>query len=681
MAASLNDNQKRRLLLTFEHVDNLLADALQALVSAEAPSPFQRYIPDSLPVQRKVIADYISRLRGMMVRILESDGIAVPKPQVSSLWSFQATLLSAKVAVEGLAPKYMRGYGDLPDDAAHKLEVLTTQIMDVLERMSSYLARGAGQDLQARLERLEKITHEVEWARLIEQAVTTHGLIELRPSLDAVIERLESSRFEVAVFGRVSSGKSSLLDHILRTDVLPVGVTPVTAIPTRVVFGSRPLARIWFAEAGPIAVEPHELAQYVTEQGNPDNAKHVTRIQVELPTDRLAEGVTFVDTPGLGSLARYGQMESLAYLPRCDLGIVLVDTSSTLIQEDASIVSALRQAGAEVMVLLTKADVLALGERPAAVQYVKDQLRANLGFDVPVHIVSVKGPDAELCDRWFETALVPCLREHRKLAGASLRRKVGLLREATIAALQRRLDKRSAVSEDMTGQWATVEPVLNEVLVKLEAAMRERLEWPGVSEKIVDVAAREMVDEWRRDGTTQIDPASKLISCGSNHVSLLVDEVAKSLALLLENLGGALRRAGAAAGARQEDAAELPALAGMPILDLAASLGSPNTVNGVWGPLPETPWRRPRLALLLRELTCRITRKQLARQFGPRLTRQLEQYARQVDQWRSETLAQLRRAFTAKADFYRVQCGQTPDNSDLAAIERDLKRLQALRGD
>jgi hypothetical protein len=179
----------------------------------------------------------------MMVRILESQGIPVPKPQISSLWSFQTTLLSAKIAVEELAPKYMRGYGELSDDAAHELDVLMTQLMDVLDRMSGYLVRGAGQDLQARLERLEKTTREVETARLLEQVITAHGLVDLRPSLDAVIERLESTRFEVAVFGRVSSGKSSLLDHILRTDALPVGVTPVTAIPTRVTFGPRPLGK------------------------------------------------------------------------------------------------------------------------------------------------------------------------------------------------------------------------------------------------------------------------------------------------------------------------------------------------------------------------------------------------------------------------------------------------------
>src|SRR5947207_1799156 len=81
--------------------------------------------------------------------------------------------------------------------------------------------------------------------------ITRRGLVEFRPLLDQVVRRLESPQFEIAVFGRVSSGKSSLLNHVAGMDVLPVGVTPITAVPTRLVRGDRPAATISFAETGP----------------------------------------------------------------------------------------------------------------------------------------------------------------------------------------------------------------------------------------------------------------------------------------------------------------------------------------------------------------------------------------------------------------------------------------------
>ena len=644
----------------------MLESAFAAMKPADGPSPFHRCVPDALPIQRKVIGDYISHLRGMMIRTLENRGIAIPKPRISSLWSFQSALMLARVSVQELAPKYMRGYGDLPDATAQELEALSRQILDVLDQMSIFLSQGGGKDLQARIERLENTGHEVALVKAIEEVVTKHGLVGLRSSVAAVTERLESHVFEIALFGRVSSGKSSLLNHILHTDVLPVGVTPVTAIPTRVVYGARPLARIWLAEVEPIVVETRELAKYVTEQRNPDNVLHVARIEVELTSDRLKDGVTFVDTPGLGSMARYGEMECLAYLPRCDLGIVLIDASSTLIEEDVVIVNALRQAGAEVMVLLTKGDVLDPGERMAALNYVSSQLRANIGFDVPVAVVSVKGADAALCDRWFETAIVPLLREHKKEAAASVRRKVGLLRDATIAALQRRRDQTGGAGNETERKWASVKPILKEALVALEAAIHKCLEWPDLADSIIATASKEMVDEWRGSRARQIDAAAKVISCGSSHVGCLVAEVANSLAAVRDQAMCALRKAAGAAGVH-DDEPDISTPSGMPILDLAASLAP-------------TPLHRPLALTLSKGLACRIIRAQLESGVGARLRGLLERYVTQLTQWRSLFLADMRQTLTTKIDFFRVQCEHDREKVDVEAIEKDVQRLNALEG-
>jgi GTP-binding protein EngB required for normal cell division len=157
----------------------------------------------------------------------------------------------------------------------------------------------------------------------------------------------------------------------LQTDVLPIGVTPVTAIPTRISHGPVAEAGIEFAEAQPRIISLFELPEFATEQKNPGNKKHVTRIFVKLPSDRLAEGVTFVDTPGLGSLAVAGAEETIAYLPRCDLGIVLIDASAGLTQDDLVVVQALYQAGASAMILISKADLFRVADRQQMISYVR----------------------------------------------------------------------------------------------------------------------------------------------------------------------------------------------------------------------------------------------------------------------------------------------------------------------
>ncbi len=104
--------------------------------------------------------------------------------------------------------------------------------------------------------------------------------------------------------------------HVLQTDVLPVGVTPITAVPTRIVHALQPRGRVRFADRQAEELALEGLSEFVTEQLNPGNTKHVTRLGVELPSPRLRDSVAFVDRPGLGSLAGAGAAETTAYFCR-----------------------------------------------------------------------------------------------------------------------------------------------------------------------------------------------------------------------------------------------------------------------------------------------------------------------------------------------------------------------------
>src|SRR5206468_2356690 len=148
-------------------------------------------------------------------------------------------------------------------------------------------------------------------------------------------------------------------------------------------------------------------------------------------------------------LAVAGAEEMIAYLPRCDHGIVLIDASSRLTQDDLVVVQALYQAGASAMILVSKADLFGATDREQMIAYVKANLRGQLGVEPPVHAVSVFGADAVLCNRWFESELRPFLAQHHELAIVSQKRKIGGLREAVIGALERRLQLSSeSVSRD-----------------------------------------------------------------------------------------------------------------------------------------------------------------------------------------------------------------------------------------
>src|SRR5437870_3584896 len=69
--SALNENQQRRLIVTCQHVDPLLADLQRSFIEAQSSSPFGRYANDLAPAEQRLVTDYIARIRTQLLRMLE----------------------------------------------------------------------------------------------------------------------------------------------------------------------------------------------------------------------------------------------------------------------------------------------------------------------------------------------------------------------------------------------------------------------------------------------------------------------------------------------------------------------------------------------------------------------------------------------------------------------------------
>jgi GTP-binding protein EngB required for normal cell division len=669
----MNDNHQRHLLVTFGHIDHLLSEAERILAEAGSASPFNEYTQDSTPVQRKVIHDYIQRVRQAMGQAMTDLQLPRPAPVCGALWAARGHFGFASIAVAEIEPKRMRGYGALSDADGQAIDRVVAELNAALDRLTAYVDKGPATDLQARLQKLDQTRDEVPLLRALERVVTAHGLVEFRGALTLLLDRLENGAFEIGIFGRVSSGKSSLLNHLLGAEVLPVGVTPVTAIPTRVRHGAAPRAVIEFAEGKPLQVELSRLAEFTTEQQNPGNAKHVARIQVELPSARLRDGVTFVDTPGLGSLATSGAEETVAYLPRCDLGLVLVDAASTLTHEDLAVVQALYQAGAQAMVLASKADLLQPAERQQTLTYVQQQLTAQLGVRAPVSMISVVGSEGALCDQWFDRELKPLLETHREQAAASLKRKVGGLREAVVKTLEARRQSQSAgPTAQPRGNVAEAIAALRNADALLEAAENDAAKLVDdvayAAPALIELAAAELAAQWRKRRLAPAESATACVAALRRALSGHTGKVVERLESLRQQLEQALATARPAIGSMVGVGEPLPRPSGLPVFDPTAAL-------------PELDLRRPGLLVLLgAPLLRRSARSQLQWQLGDSLSAALSDYRRRVRQWLQQMLGELRAAFHAHAGPLRAQLepreSVAASGVTSASLEADLRILQ-----
>jgi GTP-binding protein EngB required for normal cell division len=670
---SLNESQRRHLLTSIEYADELLSEIEEILTAASSKSPFPKYRVDVTPAQSKVIQDYIARIRGQMLRALDGQGIRPRGPQLGAIHSIRVQLEFVGIALTEIGPKYMRGYGKVPESAITDLNGLVTELNTLVDKLDAYLRQGLGQDLGARLERLQWTGDEADLLHKIERVISAQGLVELRSKLAIILDRLETQRFEIAVFGRVSSGKSSLLNHILHVNVFPVGVNPITAVPARLVSGPEPRLTVAFSDRRIEHLEVTALPDFVTEQRNPSNSKGVTRVVVELPAPLLREGIVFVDTPGLGALATSGAAEARAYLPQCDLGIVLIDAGATLDEEDLTAIQALYEAGMPALVLVSKADLLTQEDLESTLAYTAEQIRRHLGLALKVRPVSIVGDSAALAEAWFEEQIKPLYERHQQLASESVRRKIAALRDSVEAALRVKLQRADGVRPSDVEPLRQVEKELRRAAGRIpeetSASLRAAEELEKLAAGALEEAASRIVERWRQGQNAEAGIVTASVSESAASIARQLYQRFDSLAM---ELNGALQQA-----ARQLKVSEIPqeeelalALREMPQLDFGGERLS---------------FKRSPFVSIAGPLVKARVQRRLKHLIGPRIEETFRSYRRLLEAWVRRAIAEIQGQFDLHADAYRAQLDRLlgapragPDEAE--AIRRDLAGLLANGG-
>ena len=648
----LNGPQKQHLLSNCQYADKLLSEIESIIHISRSKSVFPKYRGTLTPVQMRVVEDSIARIRAQILRGLESQGITPPEPALQTIHSLRVTLLFAGIAFDECTADKMRGYGEVPAEVIPELNGLVTEIKAMLDQLNGYLAQDPAQDPGERLRRLAQAGDEIELLTKLEVVITQYGLVDYRGRLSAILERMESKSFEIALFGRVSSGKSSLLNHIVGVDILPVGVNPITAVPTRIVFGLKPrlLVRIAGQKEETLGIE--RIPEFVTEQKNPANRRRVERLVVEYPSEHLRDGVVLVDTPGLGSLASSGAAETLAYLPRCDLGVVLIDASSTLTAEDLSTLQALNEAAIETTVLLSKADLLAPDDVVRAGEYIGQQIRSNLALEPAIHAVSVQPGFTGLLDGWFSSELAPLYRRHQELTKDSLRRKIGALRDSVSGTLRARLDRVThpgSANKQSRPELIEAETQLRRVTGRFEEVReqwyRETQEIREYTPAFLHEAAVHIVDAWRAQRSelpvtweSLTDLATTLAAEKASALRSQMEELARDLTEAVREVSQLLGHDSASA---TDDLAAV--VKEMPRIDLGSG---DLRLNRLW------------IANISRRLAIGSVERALRNSAGNQIKESFGTFASMLDAWSRRVSAELQSRFNNYADAHRAQLAQ-----------------------
>lgn len=198
------------------------------------------------------------------------------------------------------------------------------------------------------------IVADIQALKIISEAINDKPLTH---SLGELAAKLESNRFYLVIVGLFKRGKSSLINALIGRELAPVAVTPLTSVITFFEFGKETSAEVLFDDGRRIDVEPGKVAQYISEEENPENKKQVQYLKI-FTNSSILENIVLVDTPGLGSMFSHNSDTTLKFLPKIDAALFVLSADIPISKTDEEFLLQMKTSIPDVLFVLNKSDLL-----------------------------------------------------------------------------------------------------------------------------------------------------------------------------------------------------------------------------------------------------------------------------------------------------------------------------------
>ncbi len=186
--------------------------------------------------------------------------------------------------------------------------------------------------------------------------------------LDTVRNKITKSEVMIPLIGEFDSGKTSLLNCLLKGDFLPTGIDPTTSTIYEIRFSSgKDLVEIYSSK------DLIETFEDLSELKNKDLSK-ATIIKVFSSSKVLPKGILIVDTPGLSSDIHAHEKTVVDYTPQADALLLAVDSHQGFTSTTLNFLQTINVLDKRIFIILTKSDAKSPDEMQDLMKYAKNQL-------------------------------------------------------------------------------------------------------------------------------------------------------------------------------------------------------------------------------------------------------------------------------------------------------------------
>ncbi|HMY16443.1 MAG TPA: dynamin family protein, partial [Polyangium sp.] len=541
-----------------------------------------------------------------------------------------------------------------------------------------------------------------------------------------VVDKLESDRFHLVVVGEFNHGKTTFVNALLGAEVLPVGVTPTTAVIHHLEYAAQPRAELVRASGVRQTMAFEEVRKFAVgqEKGSEAAVNEVDRLEVFYPAEILRERIVLVDTPGVNDLSLQRSDITYSYIPRSDAVLFLLDAGQPLKESERVFLNEklLGQSRDKIIFVVTKRDIWSDDEEVEALAYIRSELGKLVRSPVVFPVCARKALDGHALDSGMPDLLrhlTTFLAEERGRIvldnalgdGLEAARMLGKgidARRRAAAMTSEELSRRIAMLEkDLDGQTKTIEERrfgIREEVARIQTWVQRDLERfvADVTRQIPDVVDNAPADElkvhlgpflertfteWAQAETKEI--ANALEALAERTIALVRDDAHEVAKRVRDALGADLKTPNVEVDTLGYDVGVIALFtAGVVVMTMnmlllggVLAVAAPVLAVYVKGKIEtETKNRAKELApLAVQEAATRV---------GPKLAEMIQEFAQRLDAWVVTAGEELHREVievlgAAKAEragtALTTEAAIAACDNETSALNEVIKQLETLR--